>query len=169
MASLVSGTKYRGEFEEKFISILDYVAKKNNIVLFIDEFHSVINAGAAEGAVDACNIMKPYLSSGKIRVIAATTEEEYEMYLKKDKAMLRRFQVVRINELCKNDVLYILNHIVSLYECYFNVSISKDILEYILDVSYNFYGYLYQPDSVIDFLDNVCSRKVFCCDNNDFD
>ena len=167
MASLVSGTKYRGEFEEKFISILDYVAKKNNIVLFIDEFHSVINAGAAEGAVDACNIMKPYLSSGKIRVIAATTEEEYEMYLKKDKAMLRRFQVVRINELCKNDVLYILNHIVSLYECYFNVSISKDILEYILDVSYNFYGYLYQPDSVIDFLDNVCSRKVFCCDNND--
>lgn len=167
MASLVSGTKYRGEFEEKFISILDYVAKKNNIVLFIDEFHSVINAGAAEGAVDACNIMKPYLSSGKIRVIAATTDEEYEMYLKNDKAMLRRFQVVRVNELCKTDVLYILNHIVNLYEDYFNVTISKEILEYILDVSYNFYGYLYQPDSVIDFLDNVCSRKVFCCDNND--
>ena len=127
----------------------------------------MINAGAAEGAVDACNIMKPYLSSGKIRVIAATTDEEYEMYLKNDKAMLRRFQVVRINELCKTDVLYILNHIVNLYEDYFNVTISKEILEYILDVSYNFYGYLYQPDSVIDFLDNVCSRKVFCCDNND--
>lgn len=167
MASLVSGTKYRGEFEEKFISILDYVVNKNNTVLFIDEFHSVINAGAAEGAIDACNIMKPYLSSGKIRVIGATTEEEYELYLKNDKAMLRRFQVVRVNELCKDDVLYILNHIVDLYENYFNVSISKYILKYILDVSYAFYGYLYQPDSVIDFLDNVCSRKVFCCDKND--
>ncbi len=167
MASLVSGTKYRGEFEEKFISILDYVVDKDNIVLFIDEFHSVINAGAAEGAIDACNIMKPYLSSGKIRVIGATTEDEYELYLKNDKAMLRRFQVVRINELCKNDVLYILKYLVTLYENYFNVSVSKDILEYILDVSYAFYGYLYQPDSVIDFLDNICSRKVFCCDKND--
>ena len=106
--SLVAGTKYRGEFEEKLNKIINVIEQNDNIVLFIDEFHTVIGAGAADGAIDASNILKPYLSAGKIKVIGATTLEEYNKYLKNDKAFCRRFQNIFVKELPKESIYNIL-------------------------------------------------------------
>ena len=161
ISSLVAGTKYRGEFEEKLNKIINVIEQNDNIILFIDEFHTVIGAGAADGAIDASNILKPYLSAGKIKVIGATTLEEYNKYLKNDKAFCRRFQNIFVKELPKESIYKILLNIRNSYEKYFNVTISDNILSLILDISYSYFSFLHQPDAVIDFLDNICAKYSY--------
>ena len=160
LSNLVAGTKYRGEFEEKLKKILDEVSNNKNIVLFIDEFHTIIGAGAADGAIDASNILKPYLANGSIRVIGATTNEEYNKYIEKDKSICRRFQIIKIDELKRDKVEAILFKIKIQYEEYFNINIKDNILNLIIDLGYNFLNYLYQPDSLIDFLDAICAYSL---------
>lgn len=160
LSNLVAGTKYRGEFEEKIKKLLDEISNNKNIVLFIDEFHTIIGAGAADGAIDASNILKPYLANGSIRVIGATTNEEYNKYIEKDKSICRRFQIIKIDELKRDKVEKILFKIKNQYEEYFNINIKGNILNLIIDLGYNFLNYLYQPDSLIDFLDAICAYSL---------
>ena len=156
MASLLSGTKYRGEFEEKLLSVIDY-AEKNNIILFIDEMHTLIGAGGSDGAIDAGNILKPVLARGSISIIGATTKEEYDKYISKDKALSRRFQNIYVEEPNNNTLLKILYGIKPSYEKYHNVTISKEIIKSIIKYSKKYFYYKKEPDRSIDILDEVCS------------
>ena len=163
--NLVSDTKYRGEFEEKFKKLLMEIDKKKDIVLFIDEFHTIIGAGAAEGSIDASNILKPYLANGSIKVIGATTIDEYNKYLKNEKAICRRFQIIKIEEIERNKVSKLFFKIKSQYEEYYNVIIDDEILNLIISLGYTYFNYLYQPDSLIDFLDTICAYSLTIRDN----
>ena len=124
MGSLVAGTKYRGEFEDRMKKILDEIAKDGKVILFVDEMHTLIGAGGAEGAIDASNILKPSLARGDIQMIGATTFDEYQKYIEKDQALARRFQQVRLNEPTKKDTLAILNGLRPKYEKFHHVTIS---------------------------------------------
>jgi ATP-dependent Clp protease ATP-binding subunit ClpC len=156
-ASLVAGTKYRGEFEEKIRKILKEVEENENIILFIDEIHTLVKAGGAEGAIDASNIFKPALARGKIRLIGATTTEEYKKNIKKDSALERRFQTIKIDIPDKNKVKEILTKIKPIYEKFHNVKVSQEIIELIVDLSEKYIYDRHQPDKSIDILDEVCS------------
>ena len=116
MASLVAGTKYRGDFEDRLKKIIDEIIENKNIILFIDEMHTLIGAGAAEGSMDAANILKPALSRGEIQVIGATTLKEYKKYIEKDSALERRFQTIMVNEPSAEDAISILKGIRNKYE-----------------------------------------------------
>ncbi len=155
MASLISGTKYRGEFEERFQKILDEVKKNSNIILFIDEVHTLIGAGGAEGAIDASNILKPYLARGEIKIIGATTIQEYSKWIASDRAFDRRFQKIYVEEPLKSDVKNILFQLKPIYEKFHHVFFSDSILNQIFHYSYQYFFYGKQPDKVIDFLDEV--------------
>lgn len=157
MADLVSGTKYRGEFEEKLLKIIDEVEKSNNIILFIDEIHTLVGAGGADGAVDASNIFKPALARGNIVVIGATTIEEYKKYIEDDKALSRRFQKIIVEEPNYNDMIDILKKLKPSYEKFHNVEISDELLEYIVKLSKKYMVNRKEPDRSIDILDEVCS------------
>ncbi len=167
MSSLISGTKYRGEFEERFQKIIDEVKNNPNIILFIDEFHTVIGAGGAEGAIDASNIIKPYLARGDIKVIGATTIQEYSKWISKDKAFDRRFQKIYIEEASKKEVKNILYQLKPVYEQFHHVIISKTIIEQILSYSYRYLFFGNQPDKTIDFLDEVCVYAISKIDDKD--
>lgn len=156
LAATVGGTKYRGEFEEKIKKILKKVMEDGNCILFIDEIHNVIKAGGAEGAIDASNIIKPYLSRGEIQLIGATTEDEFQSVFEKDKALKRRFQVIKIEPSTPEDTKIILKKIKSLYEEYYHLKIGDDALEYIVDLAENMIPNYYFPDKAIDILDNAC-------------
>lgn len=156
MASLVAGTKYRGEFEERIRKILNEV-EDSNVILFIDEIHTIVGAGGAEGAIDASNIFKPALARGKIRVIGATTYEEYKKFIEPDKALSRRFQNININVPDKHTTRDILLGLKPIYESYHNVSISNDIVDLIIDLSDKYIHGRYEPDKSIDILDEVCA------------
>ena len=158
MASSVAGTKYRGEFEERIKKIIKELEDNNDIIVFIDEIHTLVGAGGAEGAIDASNIFKPYLARGKIRVIGATTTEEYKKYIEKDNALDRRFQKVFIEEPTKDVLKDILMNIKPLYENYHGVRISEDIIDKIIDLSDRYIYDRYEPDKSIDILDEVCTR-----------
>ena len=158
MASLVSGTKYRGEFEEKVLRIFDEIEKDNDIIVFIDEIHTLVGAGGADGAIDASNILKPALARGKIVIIGATTTYEYNKYIEKDKALSRRFQTVLVNEPSENELLKILAKIKTNYEEYHNVIINNDIISYIVKLSKIYLPYRKEPDKSIDILDEACSK-----------
>ena len=158
MASLVSGTKYRGEFEEKVLRIFDEIEKDNDIIVFIDEIHTLVGAGGADGAIDASNILKPALARGKIVIIGATTTYEYNKYIEKDKALSRRFQTVLVNEPSENELLKILAKIKTSYEEYHNVIINNDIISYIVKLSKIYLPYRKEPDKSIDILDEACSK-----------
>lgn len=158
MASLVSGTKYRGEFEERITKILKEVESNDDLIIFIDEIHTLVGAGGAEGAIDASNILKPALARGKIKVIGATTVNEYKKFMENDKALSRRFQIVNIKE-PKNDVVYdILVKLKPIYESFHNVNVSNDVLKVIIDLSNKYIYDRKQPDKSIDLLDEVCSK-----------
>ena len=157
MASLVAGTKYRGEFEEKLLSIIKEVEKNNNIILFIDEIHTLVGAGGAEGAIDASNILKPALSRGNISIIGATTKEEYRKYIEDDKALSRRFQKVLIEEPNEDKLLEILKRVKPLYEKHHNVIINNSILKNIINISKKYINDRKEPDRSIDLLDEVSS------------
>ena len=165
MSILVAGTKYRGEFEEKINKLLKEVINNPNIILFIDEVHTLMGAGGAEGAIDASNIIKPYLARGDIKVIGATTIDEYNKFISSDKALDRRFQKVYVEEANKDSVLDILLGLKEVYEKYHGVILKKSILKRIVDLSYNCIFNGRQPDKAIDLLDEVCSYATI---NNSF-
>ena len=158
MASSVAGTKYRGEFEERMNKILREVEEDDDIILFIDEVHTLVGAGGAEGAIDASNIFKPALARGKIRCIGATTTEEYKRFIEKDSALDRRFQKVIINEPDKKTLKDILMNLKKSYEKYHKVIITEEIIELIIDLSSKYIYGRNEPDRSLDILDEVCAR-----------
>lgn len=161
IASVVGGTKYRGEFEEKLKRIIKNVNEDGNAILFIDEIHNIIKAGGAEGAIDASNILKPYLARGEIQIIGATTLEEYHNIFEKDKALNRRFQLIYVNPSTKEETVEILNQLKPLYEDYYKIRINNELMNYIVEVAEEFVSNQSFPDKALDILDNscVCSNK----------
>ncbi|MBR1377097.1 MAG: ATP-dependent Clp protease ATP-binding subunit [Bacilli bacterium] len=157
MATLVAGTKYRGEFEDRIRKILKEVEDNSDIILFIDEIHTIVGAGGAEGAIDASNIFKPALARGKIRVIGATTLDEYKKFISTDKALSRRFQNIDIKVPNKKMTKEILLGLKDIYEDYHSVSISEDIIDLIIDLCDKYIHGRYEPDKSIDILDEVCA------------
>ena len=158
MANLVSGTKYRGEFEERITKMLKEVEKDNNIILFIDEIHTLVGAGGAEGAIDASNILKPALARGQIRVIGATTNIEYKKFMEEDRALARRFQPIYIEEPNNIKTFDILKKLRPIYEKFHKVKISDEILELIIDLSNKYIYDRKQPDKAIDILDEASAK-----------
>lgn len=156
MASVVGGTKYRGEFEEKLKKIIKMVKEDGNAILFIDEIHNIIKAGGAEGAIDASNILKPYLSRGEIQIIGATTTDEYYKTIAKDKALNRRFQIIKIDPSTEGETIDILKNLSPLYEKYYMVNINDSIIEFIVDLAHKYLPGLAFPDKALDILDNAC-------------
>ena len=158
MATLVAGTKYRGEFEERVRKILKEVEEDDNIILFIDEIHTLVGAGGAEGAIDASNIFKPALARNKLRCIGATTILEYKKFIENDKALERRFQKVNIDAPNKETVKQILIKLKPIYEKYHNVILSESIIDNIINLSDKYIFDHNQPDKSIDVLDDVCAK-----------
>ena len=158
MASLVSGTKYRGEFEDRVTKMLSEVEEANDVIIFIDEIHTLVGAGGAEGAIDASNILKPALARGKVNIIGATTTYEYKKIMEDDKALARRFQNIVIEEPNVEKVYDILARIKPIYEEYHNVLISEKVLKLIVNLSDKYLYNRKQPDKSIDILDEVCSK-----------
>lgn len=158
MGSLVSGTKYRGEFEEKLTKIIKELEQNSNIILFIDEIHSMVNAGGAEGAITAGDIFKPALARGKIKCIGATTTQEYQKFFSGDKALMRRFETINVDEPTKEETKEILLKVKREYERHHNVSIEDSIVDKIIYYTDKFIVNKKNPDKAIDFLDSVCSK-----------
>ena len=158
MATTVAGTKYRGEFEERMHKILKEIEENDDIILFIDEIHTLVGAGGAEGAIDASNIFKPALSRNKLRCIGATTTDEYKKYIEGDGALERRFQKVIIDIPTKSVVKEILKKLKSIYEKYHFVAISEEVLDRIIELSEKYIYDRNQPDKSIDILDEVCAK-----------
>ncbi|MFC1747759.1 ATP-dependent Clp protease ATP-binding subunit [Pseudomonadota bacterium] len=159
MTSVVAGTKYRGEFEERVKQIIDEAASLTNVILFIDELHSVIGAGSAEGSLDAANILKPALSRGKIQVIGATTTNEYRKYIETDTALERRFQSVMVNEPADDETMQIMSGIREGFEDHHGLLIEDDALEASIKLSKRYIHDRYLPDKAIDLLDEACSVR----------
>lgn len=159
MSSLVAGTKYRGEFEEKLNKIIKEVENNPEIILFIDEIHTLSNAGGAEGAINASDILKPYLARGKIKVIGATTTNEYNKFIAKDKALSRRFDLIKINEQSIDETINILSKIKPSFEHHYNIKISEENIRQIVDLTNKYILDRFNPDKSIDLLDSVCAMK----------
>ncbi len=158
VSSLVAGTKYRGEFEERINQLIKELEGNDEIILFIDEFHTLVGAGGAEGAIDAVNIFKPYLARGSIRIIGATTKDEYDMFVAEDKALDRRFQKVYVSEMTAFETEKILFNVRDLYEDYHNVVISDDVIKEIVYLSDRYISNGKFPDKALDVFDEVCAR-----------
>lgn len=166
MSSLVSGTKYRGEFEEKLGKIIKEVEENPEIILFIDEIHTISNAGGAEGAINASDTLKPYLARGKIKLIGATTAVEYNKFILKDKALARRFEVIKVNEPNEEQTREILLKIKPSFEKHYNIKISEDNINYIVLLTSKYILNRFNPDKSIDLLDSVCSMKMVSSEKN---
>ena len=158
MATTVAGTKYRGEFEERMKKILNEIETNDDIILFIDEIHTLVGAGGAEGAIDASNILKPALARGHLRCIGATTVEEYKKFIEKDKALERRFQKVNIEEPSYEKTLEILTKLKPIYEKFHKVILQPELLDDIVKLSAKYIYDRSEPDKSIDIMDEVCSR-----------
>ena len=159
LSSMVAGSKYRGEFEDRIKKVIGEVISDGNIILFVDELHTLIGAGGAEGAIDASNILKPSLSRGEIQMIGATTLNEYRKYIEKDAALERRFQPVYVDEPTRNEAVEILKGLRPCYEQHHNVDISDDAVEAAVDLSIRYITDRFLPDKAIDLMDEACSRK----------
>lgn len=159
-SSLVAGTKYRGEFEEKINNLINEVIKCKNIILFIDEIHTIVKTGSSEAGIDAANILKPYLARDDLKVIGATTTSEYNEYLKKDSAFLRRFAKIMINEPTNADMIKIMNKVKLVYEDYYNLKISKKVILSLVKYCDQYLPNSSNPDKCIDILDTTCSNLI---------
>ncbi len=159
MGSLIAGSKYRGEFEERFKSLLEEVKQKGNAILFIDEIHTVVGAGKAEGAVDAGNMLKPPLARGEIRVIGATTVDEYRKYIEKDPALERRFQPIYVDEPTEEETIEILKGLRPKLEKHHKVKISDEAIEAAVKLTRRYVTFRKLPDKAIDALDQASARK----------
>ena len=157
MGDLVSGTKYRGEFEERLTKIIKEVIKNKNIILFIDEVHTMVNAGGAEGAINAGDILKPYLARGDLKVIGATTTEEYEKFIAKDKALERRFETILVKEPSLEETKEILKGLKESYEAHHKIKITDENIEDIVSLANRYLFKKKNPDKTIDLLDSVCA------------
>lgn len=157
MSSIVSGTRYRGEFEEKIEKIISEFESNEDLILFIDEIHTMVGAGGAEGAIDASNILKPYLARNKIKCIGATTVNEYNKTISKDKALNRRFQIIKVNEPTKEETLNILKNIKKYYEKYHNVKINNKDLKFIIEIT-DKDKTKKNPDKSLELLDLLCTK-----------
>jgi len=158
LAGMVAGTKYRGEFEERLKKVITEVKKSKDVILFIDEFHTIVGAGAAEGAIDAANILKPSLSKGELQTIGATTLDEYQKYIEKDAALERRFQPVIVKELTVPETIMVLKGIRKLYEDHHKITITDEALEAAAKFSYRYITDRFLPDKAIDLVDEAASR-----------
>ncbi len=159
MASVVAGTKYRGEFEERVKQIIDEASGQNNVILFIDELHTVIGAGSAEGSLDAANILKPALARGKVQVVGATTTADYRKHVEADPALERRFQPVMVDEPSEDDALAILKGIRKSYEDHHNLIIQDDALKASVYLSKRYIHDRFLPDKAIDLMDEASALK----------
>lgn len=158
MAGIVAGTKYRGEFEERVGKILKELETNSDLILFIDEIHTLVGAGGAEGAIDASNILKPVLARGKIRLIGATTTGEYKKFIAPDRALDRRFQTISVEEPDEDGIFQILMKLKPIYESYHGVLVTEEILHTIVSLSNKYIYDRKQPDKAIDVLDEVCAK-----------
>ncbi len=158
MGSLVAGSRYRGDFEERLKKIMDEVKADTNVILFIDEMHTLVGAGSAEGSLDAANILKPELARGDIQCIGATTLDEYRKYIEKDAALERRFQPITVNEPSQEDTIQILKGIRDKYEAHHNVEISDGAIEAAVKLSSRYINDRFLPDKAIDLIDEAASR-----------
>ena len=158
LSGMVAGTKYRGEFEERIKKTIDEVKKAGNVILFIDELHTIVGAGSAEGAVDAANILKPALSRGEIRVVGATTLDEYRKYIEKDAALERRFQPVTVGEPSPEATLEILKGLRDKYEAHHKLTITDEALEAAVSLSRRYINDCFLPDKAIDLMDEAASQ-----------
>jgi ATP-dependent Clp protease ATP-binding subunit ClpC len=158
IGSLVAGTKYRGEFEERLKKVVEEIKQSGDCMLFIDELHTLVGAGAAEGAVDAANILKPSLSRGELQVIGATTLDEYRKYIERDKALERRFQPVQVREATVEETIEILKGIRSNYEQHHRVTITDDALKSAAEMAGRYITDRFLPDKAIDLIDEASSR-----------
>ena len=158
MSGMVAGSKYRGEFEERIRNVIDEVRANKGILLFIDELHTIIGAGGAEGALDASNILKPSLSRGEIQLIGATTQEEYRRYIEKDAALERRFQPVTVEEPTEQETLEILKGLRPYYEKHHGVTIEDEALEAAVKMSVRYINDRFLPDKAIDIIDEAASK-----------
>lgn len=158
MASLVAGTKYRGDFEDRLKKIIDEIIENKNIILFIDEMHTLVGAGAAEGSMDAANILKPALSRGEIQVIGATTLKEYKKYIEKDSALERRFQTIMVNEPSVEDAISILKGIRNKYEEFHCAKITDEAIKAAVKISQRYITDRFLPDKAIDLMDEASAK-----------
>jgi ATP-dependent Clp protease ATP-binding subunit ClpC len=158
LSGMVAGTKYRGDFEERIKTAIEEVQNARNIVLFIDELHTIIGAGAAEGAIDAANIIKPALGRGELQIIGATTLNEYRKHIEKDAALERRFQPVMVNEPTKEESVQILTGLRDRYEAHHKLKISDEAIKAAVDMSARYINDRYLPDKAIDLIDEAASR-----------
>lgn len=158
MASLVAGTKYRGDFEDRLKKIIDEIIENKNIILFIDEMHTLVGAGAAEGSIDAANILKPALSRGEIQVIGATTLKEYKKYIEKDSALERRFQTIMVNEPSAKDAISILKGIRNKYEKFHCAKITDEAIKAAVKISQRYITDRFLPDKAIDLMDEAAAK-----------
>ena len=158
LSSMIAGAKYRGEFEERLKKAMEEIQKAGNVILFIDELHTIVGAGAAEGAVDAANILKPALARGEIQVIGATTLEEYRKYIEKDAALERRFQPITLNEPTAEESIRILQGIRDKYEAHHRVKITNEAIEAAVNLSVRYISDRFLPDKAIDLVDEAASR-----------
>ena len=158
ISGMVAGAKYRGDFEERIKKALAEVKKEGNIILFIDEIHTIVGAGSAEGAIDAANILKPMLARGEIQLIGTTTIEEYRKYIEKDSALERRFSPINVPEPSKNDTIEILKGLRDRYEAHHNVKITDEAINAAVDFSVRYLNDRFLPDKAIDLIDEASSK-----------
>lgn len=160
LTSMVAGAKYRGDFEERIKSMLNEAVKNKNVILFIDEIHTIVGAGSAEGAIDAANILKPQLSRGEIQLIGATTFAEYHKYIEKDAALERRFQPLTIEEPTKNQTIEMLKGLRNSYETHHSIRIADDAIVAAVSLAERYIQDRFFPDKAIDVIDEACARKT---------
>ncbi len=161
--SLLSGAKYRGDFEERVKACIDEAVNAGNIILFIDELHTIVGAGAAEGAIDAANIMKPQLSRGELQIIGATTFEEYRKSIEKDSALERRFQPIHVNEPAAEECVEMIRGLKKSYESYHGVEIPDEMIELSVNMAVRYISDRFLPDKAIDVVDEACAcAKIRC-------
>ncbi|MDE5564358.1 MAG: ATP-dependent Clp protease ATP-binding subunit, partial [Oscillospiraceae bacterium] len=163
LGALLAGAKYRGDFEERVRACVNEVVRDGRIVLFIDELHTIVGAGAAEGAIDAANLLKPSLARGELRIIGATTPAEYGRTIGKDGALVRRFQSVHIQEPTEEETFVILDGLRENYEQYHHVTLPDAVLHTCVDLSQKYIGDKSFPDKAIDLLDEACARASLRC------